>query len=240
LTRKEPGGRCDPMNSHYIFSLGAVVLLFLVAVLGVEAAGLQAVFGIWIPYIAFAWFIIGFCYRVFDWARSAVPFRIPTTAGQQKSLPWIQPAKWDTPFTKGGHDHPPVQGQQGKAAKESARDKPAGHSQTHRIRTQTSIIPAAVVTRIIPAAVVKRVLGVICRKTLAAIGLIISEVAASVLQMPHGRVPHRKRPIHLEEITDTVAVKVHVAADRPARILRRRMPGIARCFRALVTPGTPS
>jgi len=31
-----------------------------------------------------------------------VPFQIPTTGGQQKSLPWIQHAKWDNPFSKSG------------------------------------------------------------------------------------------------------------------------------------------
>jgi nitrate reductase gamma subunit len=90
------------MNAKYIVSLLAVVVLFLLAYVGVEAAGLQIVFGIIIPYLAFVTFITGFIYRIMDWSRSAVPFRIPTTAGQQKSLPWITDDKVDCPSTSGG------------------------------------------------------------------------------------------------------------------------------------------
>ena len=36
-----------------------------------------------------------------SWARSAVPFRIPTTCGQQKTLPWIRPNSIDNPTTTG-------------------------------------------------------------------------------------------------------------------------------------------
>ena len=31
----------------------------------------------------------GIIYRVIRWARSPVPFRIPTTAGQQETMPWV-------------------------------------------------------------------------------------------------------------------------------------------------------
>ena len=43
-----------------------------------------------IPYAAFVIFIAGFIYRVVKWWTTPVPFRIPTTCGQQKSLPWIK------------------------------------------------------------------------------------------------------------------------------------------------------
>jgi nitrate reductase gamma subunit len=36
------------------------------------------------------------------WAKSPVPFRIPTTCGQQKTLDWIEPNRIDNPTTKGG------------------------------------------------------------------------------------------------------------------------------------------
>jgi nitrate reductase gamma subunit len=39
---------------------------------------------------------------VIGWANSPVPFRIPTTCGQQKSLPWIKAATFDCPFEKSG------------------------------------------------------------------------------------------------------------------------------------------
>lgn len=84
------------------FSLMAVVALVLVAFLGVKVAGLDYFFGVLIPYIAIFTFIAGFIYRVLGWARSPVPFRIPTTAGQQHSLPWIKPNKFDNPYTKWG------------------------------------------------------------------------------------------------------------------------------------------
>ena len=90
------------MNVNYMVSLIAVIVLFLLAYVGVEAAGLQFLFGIIVPYLAVIAFIGGVIYRIVDWARSPVPFRITTTGGQQKSLPWIQPAKFDNPYTTGG------------------------------------------------------------------------------------------------------------------------------------------
>jgi nitrate reductase gamma subunit len=35
-------------------------------------------------------FVEGFIYRVIQWARSPVPFRIPTTTAQNRTLPWIK------------------------------------------------------------------------------------------------------------------------------------------------------
>ena len=86
------------MNSRYMFSLIAVIVLFLVAWAG-TAVGLQIVFGIIIPYLALITFLAGFAYKVVGWSRSAVPFRIPTTGGQQKSLPWIKHSPLDCPVT---------------------------------------------------------------------------------------------------------------------------------------------
>ncbi len=89
------------MNVHYLFSLIAVVALCLIAFVGVEWLGLQALFGVVLPYAAVLTFVVAFWYRVWSWARSPVPFRIPTTCGQQKSLPWINAAKIDNPTTTG-------------------------------------------------------------------------------------------------------------------------------------------
>jgi len=89
------------MNEKYLYSLIAVIALFLLAYAGVEAAGLQYLFGIIIPYLAIITFVVGFAMRIMDWASSPVPFRIPTTCGQQKSLPWIKHNKIDNPFTGG-------------------------------------------------------------------------------------------------------------------------------------------
>jgi nitrate reductase gamma subunit len=63
------------------------------------AAGGQAIFGIAIPYLAAAVFFIGITARVIRWARSPVPFRIPTTCGQQRSLPFLKRAPLENPST---------------------------------------------------------------------------------------------------------------------------------------------
>jgi len=55
-----------------------------------------------VPYAAFVLFLAGFSYRILRWAWVPVPFRITTTCGQQKSLPWIKPAKFDNPSTSLG------------------------------------------------------------------------------------------------------------------------------------------
>ncbi|GAB4536183.1 MAG: sulfate reduction electron transfer complex DsrMKJOP subunit DsrM [Thermodesulfovibrionia bacterium] len=81
-----------------LFSLVVVIALILIALIGVNI-GLHFLFGVIIPYIAVATFIIGFVYRVLKWASSPVPFHIPTTCGQQRSLPWIRYSKLDNPAT---------------------------------------------------------------------------------------------------------------------------------------------
>lgn len=81
-----------------LFSLTVVIALILIALIGVNI-GLHFLFGVIIPYVAVATFIIGFVYRVLKWANSPVPFHIPTTGGQQKSLPWIKYSKLDNPAT---------------------------------------------------------------------------------------------------------------------------------------------
>jgi len=75
----------------------AVLILFLLAYFGVESAGLHTVFGVVFPYVAMVLFVVGIVYKVIRWAMVPVPFRIPTTCGQQKSLPWIKPSKLENP-----------------------------------------------------------------------------------------------------------------------------------------------
>jgi nitrate reductase gamma subunit len=78
-------------------SIIAVAALILIAFFGVGTAHLNYLFGVIIPYAAIAIFIVGIIYRVLKWATIPVPFRIPTTAGQQKSHPWIKQNKIDNP-----------------------------------------------------------------------------------------------------------------------------------------------
>jgi nitrate reductase gamma subunit len=83
----------------YTFPLAAVIALVLIAWIGSMIPGMQYLFGVVIPWLAVATFIIGFCYRVVHWAKSPVPFKIPTTCGQQKSLSWIKHDKLESPAT---------------------------------------------------------------------------------------------------------------------------------------------
>jgi nitrate reductase gamma subunit len=89
------------MNKKYMISFLAVFVLFLIAWAG-TAIGLQVVFGVIIPYLAILTFFIGFVRKVMGWSRSAVPFAIPTTAGQAKSFPWVRHAVLDNPANKAG------------------------------------------------------------------------------------------------------------------------------------------
>jgi nitrate reductase gamma subunit len=85
-----------------LVSFLAVVALLVVAVVGVDGLGLRWLFGVVLPYAAAAVFVIGVIARVVGWARSPVPFRIPTTCGQQKSLDWIKQSKIENPSTTAG------------------------------------------------------------------------------------------------------------------------------------------
>jgi nitrate reductase gamma subunit len=81
-----------------IIALVAVITLMLVAFVGAGMASLHFVFGVVIPYVAFAIFIVGFIYRVLIWwGSSPVPFCITTTCGQQETLPWIKQNKLENP-----------------------------------------------------------------------------------------------------------------------------------------------
>lgn len=80
-----------------LVSFIAVVVLAIIAYAGASVPGLRFVFGVVIPYAAFAVFVVGMIVRVLKWANSPVPFRIPTTTGQQKSLPWIKHSTIESP-----------------------------------------------------------------------------------------------------------------------------------------------
>ena len=85
-----------------IYSLFLVFALVLVALLGAGAGGMHYLFGVIIPYVAVVLFVAGFVMRVIRWGKSPVPFRIPTTCGQEFSLPWIKQNKIDNPSTTWG------------------------------------------------------------------------------------------------------------------------------------------
>jgi nitrate reductase gamma subunit len=101
------------MNAIFslILSGGAISMLVAIPFLAVWALPhvfgihLEWLFGIVIPYLAAIIFFVGIIYRVVKWAKSPVPFRIPSTCAQQKSLPWIKygyAEKLDNPATTAG------------------------------------------------------------------------------------------------------------------------------------------
>ncbi|MEJ2367017.1 MAG: sulfate reduction electron transfer complex DsrMKJOP subunit DsrM [Acidobacteriota bacterium] len=87
---------------YILYSLLAVLVLAALGYIGGDAAVLRPVFAVAIPYAAIVLFLGGLVYRIAKWAASAVPFRIPTTCGQQKSLPWIKAGRLENPSGKIG------------------------------------------------------------------------------------------------------------------------------------------
>ncbi len=84
-----------------LYPFVAVLGLIVIAALG-HQVGMEALFGIVFPYLAILIFIGGFINKVVGWAKSPVPFRIPTTCGQANSLPWIKQDVLDNPSTTAG------------------------------------------------------------------------------------------------------------------------------------------
>jgi nitrate reductase gamma subunit len=87
---------------NIFLSLIAVLVLILIAWVGAGAANLQFIFGMIMPIIGLMLFLGGIVYRVIKWARAPVPFHIPTSCGQQKSLTWMQSSKLDNPSSSLG------------------------------------------------------------------------------------------------------------------------------------------
>jgi len=79
-----------------LYPFVAVLGLIVIAAIGSQV-GMEALFGIVFPYLAILIFIGGFINKVVGWAKSPVPFRIPTTCGQANSLPWIKQDVLDNP-----------------------------------------------------------------------------------------------------------------------------------------------
>jgi nitrate reductase gamma subunit len=85
-----------------LYSLLLVLVLVLLALAGASVPGLHTLFAVIIPYAAIVTFLLGLAYRVVRWAMTPVPFRITTTCGQQKTLPWIKAGWLESPTTKLG------------------------------------------------------------------------------------------------------------------------------------------
>ena len=82
---------------NVVAALLAVIGMVIVVWLGVGVLKLYTLFGVVIPYAAFLTFLIGIIWGMVRWAKSPVPFKITTTCGQQKSLPWIRHSRLESP-----------------------------------------------------------------------------------------------------------------------------------------------
>ena len=87
---------------NVVYAVVSVIACVLIVSGGVGLLGWQTLFGVVIPYLAIALFILGLVYRIWKWSRAPVPFHIPTTTGQQKSLPWIKSDTVESPHSNTG------------------------------------------------------------------------------------------------------------------------------------------
>ena len=85
-----------------VYALLAVALLSALAFLAGGVPSLRPLFGVTLPAAGLVIFLVGVTYRILLWARSPVPFRIPTTCGQQRSLSWIKAGWLESPWTTPG------------------------------------------------------------------------------------------------------------------------------------------
>lgn len=75
----------------------AILILALLALGIAMSPSLIFILAVVLPYTAFAIFVCGVIYRLITWGKSPVPFRIPTTCGQEKSLSWIKRSPLENP-----------------------------------------------------------------------------------------------------------------------------------------------
>jgi nitrate reductase gamma subunit len=87
---------------NFLKALLMVSALTALAAISVNFAAMRFFLAVMVPYAAIALFLIGIMARVWQWAGAPVPFRIPTTCGQQASLPWIKSGRLESPHTQLG------------------------------------------------------------------------------------------------------------------------------------------
>jgi nitrate reductase gamma subunit len=77
--------------------LCAVAALMVTSAIGAQYGGLRFVLAVVVPLSALCLWVAGLVWRVVWWAKSPVPFRIPTTCGQQKSCSFVRTNPVDNP-----------------------------------------------------------------------------------------------------------------------------------------------
>ena len=82
---------------NLLISFIAILILALLALGLAMSHSMIFILAVVLPYAAFTIFLCGVIYRLITWAKSPVPFRIPTTCGQGKSLPWIKTNPLENP-----------------------------------------------------------------------------------------------------------------------------------------------
>lgn len=80
-----------------IMPLVMVGVLCLIPYVGIKYLGQAYLFAVVIPLASLTILIGGFLLRLVNWFIRPVPFRIPTTCGQEKSLDWIRQEKFESP-----------------------------------------------------------------------------------------------------------------------------------------------
>ena len=92
--------QAEAMKMNVAISALVTAALIFVPALGAGLSGFAVFFEIIVPYAALALFVAGVLYRIIRWAKSPVPFHIPTISGQQKSLSWIRGGGMESPYTR--------------------------------------------------------------------------------------------------------------------------------------------
>jgi nitrate reductase gamma subunit len=87
---------------RFLGAAALVAALATIAYLGGSVEVGRPLVGLVLPWAATLTFVVGLAVAVVRWSRSPVPFRIPTTCGQQRSLPWIPSARLDNPSSTAG------------------------------------------------------------------------------------------------------------------------------------------
>jgi nitrate reductase gamma subunit len=87
---------------HLTISIISILILMFLAVITAMIPDLFWLLAAIVIYFAFFFFLAGFVYRVIRWALVPVPFRIPATCGQQKSLAFLNTNPIENPSGKTG------------------------------------------------------------------------------------------------------------------------------------------
>jgi nitrate reductase gamma subunit len=83
-------------------ALAAVAFILLFGLVAASESWLRTPVAVVVSYVSVGVFFAGLAYRFALWKKSAVPFRIPVTCGQQASQPWLKRDRLDNPDTAVG------------------------------------------------------------------------------------------------------------------------------------------